>query len=119
MKLMELVKKSGARTVDDLNKMNEASPDAIRKAKPYHASILIQNETGRVNLYRLISEAHITYFNRVPKIPMSLLQKYREGLLVGSACQSGQLFQNLLQNRIVYQFSNTDLFLVDIRTPCI
>lgn len=97
MKLMELVKKSGARTVDDLNKMNEASPDAIRKAKPYHASILIQNETGRVNLYRLISEAHVTYFNRVPKIPMSLLQKYRDGLLVGSACQSGQLFQNLLQ----------------------
>lgn len=96
MKLMEMIRKSGAGTVDDLNKMNETSPDAIRKAKSYHGIILIKNDIGRVNLYHLISDAHIKYFNRRPRIPMSEILKRREGLILGSACSSGELFQALL-----------------------
>ncbi len=96
VRLLRMINESGARTVDDLNQMGSASVDSIKKAKSYHGIIFIKNEIGRTNLYRLISEAHITYFNRKPRIPMSLIEKYREGLIVGSACASGQLYQAIL-----------------------
>ena len=94
--LMKMINESGAKTVDDLNKMGKASSDKIKKAKSYHGIIFFKNETGRTNLYRLISEAHLNYFNRRPRIPMSLIEKYREGLIVGSACSSGLLYSALL-----------------------
>ncbi len=99
--LMKMINESGAKTVDDLNKMGKASPDAIKKAKSYHGMIFCKNETGRTNLYRLISEAHITYYGGIgmgqrPRIPMSLIEKYREGLIVGSACSSGLLYSAIL-----------------------
>ncbi len=99
--LMKLINESGAKTVDDLNKMGSASADSIKKAKSYHGIIFCTNETGRTNLYRLISASHIKYFGGVgavkkPRIPMSLIQKYREGLVVGSACSSGELYSALL-----------------------
>ncbi len=96
VRLLRMMRESGADTVDDLNKMGSASPDSIKKAKSYHGIIFIKNEVGRTNLYRLISESHIKYFNRKPRIPMSLIEKYREGLIVGSACASGELFQAVL-----------------------
>ena len=102
VKLMNIINSTDAKTVDDLNKLGSASQDAIRKAKSYHGTIFFTNETGRTNLYRLISESHINYFggngpNKRPRIPMSLIQKYREGLVVGSACASGQLYQAVLE----------------------
>lgn len=101
IEFMKMINKSGAKTVDDLNKLGKASPDMIRKTRPYHGVIFCKNETGRTNLYRLVSEAHINYFGGVgvtkrPKMPMSLIEKYREGLIVGSACSSGELFQAIL-----------------------
>ena len=99
--LMKMINESGAKTVDDLNKLGKASPDAIKKAKSYHGMLFCKNETGRTNLYRLISEAHLNYFggigmNQRPRIPMSLIEKYREGLIVGSACSSGLLYSAIL-----------------------
>ena len=96
MELLKLVRESGVDTIDELNKVGSASEDAIRKAKSYHGVLLCKNDKGRVNLYRLISESHLKYFNQRPKIPMSLLEKYRGGLLVGSGCASGELMQALL-----------------------
>ncbi len=97
VKLMEMIRKKGIDTVDQLNEFGKDNADAIKKAKTYHGIILVKNETGRVNLYRLISESHITYFNRRPRLPMSLINKYREGLILGSACSSGELYNSILE----------------------
>ena len=70
----------------------------IRKQPTYHAIVFARNETGRINLYKLVSQSHLKYYHRRPRVPKSVLEKYREGLLVGSACEAGELYQALLRN---------------------
>ena len=86
--------------IHDLDKANEAgkmSENAMKKAKAHHAIILVQNNIGRVNLYRLISISHIdTFANGKPRIHKSDYLKYKEGLIIGSACEAGELYQAIL-----------------------
>ena len=95
-KLLAILREKGIQTISELNALAADSVDAIRKAKTYHGIIYAKNEVGRVNLYRLVSEAHVKYFNKHPRIPKSLINKYREGLIIGSACEAGELYQAVL-----------------------
>lgn len=81
---------------DDLNK-HTGEGDAYKRARPFHATIIAQTQKGLKNLFKLISQSNINYFFRVPRIPRSLLNQYREGLLVGSACSNGEIFEAMMQ----------------------
>ncbi|MBE5935983.1 MAG: PolC-type DNA polymerase III [Lachnospiraceae bacterium] len=89
----------GIENLNMLNEMEKISADAIKKMPSYHAIILAKNDIGRVNLYRLVSLSHIEYFARRPRIPKSLLMENREGLILGSACEAGELYQAILRNQ--------------------
>lgn len=97
---VRFIKMLKERDIFDLSQLNELSRmtvEMIRKMPTYHIIIIAKNDVGRVNLYRLVSESNLTYFARRPRIPKSLLSQYREGLIIGSACEAGELYQALLR----------------------
>lgn len=99
VKFIDMLKKDGIMDLASLNELGKSSVEAIRKLHSFHIIILAKNQTGRINLYRLVSESHLTYFHKRPLIPKSLIQKYREGLIIGSACEAGELFRALLDGQ--------------------
>ena len=99
VKFVEMLKDRGIRNLTKLNQFGAHNADAVKKLPSYHVIILAQNEVGRVNLYTLISKSHLDYYARRPRIPKSELSKYREGLLVGSACEAGELYQAILNEK--------------------
>ena len=97
-KFIAMLEKQGIETLEKLNALGRSSESQIKKLPTYHAIILAKNDIGRVNLYRLVSWSHLQYYNRRPRVPKSVLQKYREGLILGSACEAGELYRALLRD---------------------
>lgn len=93
----KMLKDRDVMTLDELNQLSALDQDGIKKLPTYHIIILAKNDVGRVNLYRLISMSHLNYYARRPRIPKSVLTKYREGLIIGAACEAGEVFQALLR----------------------
>ena len=98
LKFVEMLKKQHDMTnLDQLEEFSHVSDETIMKMPTYHVIILAKNDLGRVNLYRLVSWSHLKYFSRRPRIPKSVLNQYREGLIIGSACEAGELYQAILR----------------------
>ena len=98
LKFVEMLKKQHDMTnLDQLDEFSHVSDETIMKMPTYHVIILAKNDLGRVNLYRLVSWSHLKYFSRRPRIPKSVLNQYREGLIIGSACEAGELYQAILR----------------------
>ena len=99
VKFVEMLKERKITTLKGINEFGAMNPDAIRKMPAHHVIILAKNDVGRVNLYTLVSMSHLKYFGRMPRIPKSELNRYREGLIVGSACEAGELYQAILNEK--------------------
>ena len=99
VKFIEMLEERGVTTLDQVNEMASASVENIQKMPTYHAIILATCDQGRTNLYRLVSLAHIKYYHKRPRIPKSEFLKYRDGLLIGSACEAGELYRAILNGR--------------------
>ena len=99
LKFMEMLKEEKVRTLKELNTFARPSAENISRLHPYHCIILAKNDLGRIHLYRLVSMSHLQYFNRQPKIPKSEILKLRDGLIIGSACEAGELYRALLEGR--------------------
>ena len=98
-KFLPMLAEREADTFEKINALSDSNPDIVKRLRTHHCVLLAKNNTGRVNLYTMISDSHLKYFFKKPRIPKSLLMKHREGILVGSACVSGELFEALLEER--------------------
>lgn len=95
IKLAQMLKERGVSKVEETNSALSGETD-LKSQKSYHATILVRDYTGLRNLYALISKSCMEYFHKRPIMPKSLINKFREGLLVGSACEAGELYKAVL-----------------------
>ncbi|NLL69611.1 MAG: PolC-type DNA polymerase III [Epulopiscium sp.] len=98
LKCIQILKDKKLDTLDQVNQLVEQSLD-IKKLRSHHAIILVKNQKGLKNLYRLISMSHIDYFYRQPRIPKSAYLAHKEGLIIGTACEAGELYRAVLENK--------------------
>jgi DNA polymerase III, alpha subunit, gram-positive type len=90
--MLKMLKDKGIETLDDITKKIAGDAD-FKKLPTYHAIILATNYVGLKNLYKLVSISHLDYFYKKPRILKSMYKKYSEGLILGSACEAGELYQ--------------------------
>ncbi|WP_110112798.1 PolC-type DNA polymerase III [Bacillus sp. CGMCC 1.16541] len=97
--LAKMLKDTLEKDITHHNQLNDymGQGNAYQRARPYHVTILAKNDRGLKNLFKLVSIAHLEYFYRVPRIPRSQLEKLREGLLIGTACDKGEVFEGMMQ----------------------
>ena len=97
-RLLEKLKEvSECEKIDDLN--SALAGGSVKKLKRYHMILLVKNQKGLKNLYKIVSEAHLNNFYRKPLVPKSVLDKYRDGLIVGSACEQGELYRAVVDGQ--------------------
>ncbi|MBP9996771.1 MAG: PolC-type DNA polymerase III [Lachnospiraceae bacterium] len=100
LKLIERAKEREITQISQLNNMEGDIVEKVKKLRPHHAIMLAKNNTGRVNLYHMVSESHLRFMHRgKPCIPKSLFNDFREGILLGSACEAGELYSALVEDR--------------------
>ncbi len=95
--LLSLLDEHNIDNLKDINVSLSGKAD-IKSLKTYHCILLVQSQKGMRNLYNMISKSHLDYFYKRPRIPKSLLQQYREGIIVGSACEAGEVYRAILEN---------------------
>ncbi|MCK9443608.1 MAG: PolC-type DNA polymerase III [Tissierellaceae bacterium] len=97
IKILDILGDNGINNFKQINGLN--SNKNLAKEETYHVLILVKNLNGLKNLYKLVSESHLNYFYRKPRIPKSLLEANREGLIIGSACEAGELYRAIINNK--------------------
>ena len=106
IKLMAQLTSEGYEKLSQINDKAGSSKEAISKMRSHHCIILAKNDLGRIHLYHLISESHLDYFSgRFPIVPKSRVQYYRDGLIVGSACEAGELYRALVEGKTEQQIA--------------
>ncbi|CEN82865.1 PolC-type DNA polymerase III [Paraclostridium sordellii] len=96
IKFLEMLKKQGVEVLSDVNE--KLGGLDYTKIATNHITLLAKNYTGLKNLYKIVSDAHVNHFYRAPRILRSVLEKYKEGLIIGSACEAGQVFNAVKKN---------------------
>ena len=96
--IIKMLSEKGVKKLEDIDRIEAGTVD-FKKLPSYHAIILAKNYVGLKNLYKLISYSHLNYFYKKPRILKSLYKKYSEGLILGSACQAGELYSAILAGK--------------------
>ena len=113
VEFINMFKERGVNTLDEVNGFGNSEEERInkiKKSRSYHVILLAANELGRINLYRLVSMSNMKYYHMRPRIPKSELMKYREGIIVGSACEAGELYGQILDDRSEDEIKRTAEF---------
>jgi len=98
IKMLEKLQEIGIKSVSEINSVLMEREVDVKKLPVYHVTILVKDQKGLRNLYEIISRSNLEFFHRTPRIPKSLLVKMREGLIIGSACEQGEVFRALVSN---------------------
>ncbi|MEG1408772.1 MAG: PolC-type DNA polymerase III [Terrisporobacter sp.] len=97
IKFLEMIIKKGGEKLSDVNSI--LGNVDYTKLRTNHIVLIAQNQIGIKNLYKIVSDAHVNHFYRAPRILKSILEKYKEGIIMGSACEAGEVFQAIKQNK--------------------
>ena len=98
-KMLEDLTEKKIERLEDINIGLGGGNKEVIKKKYYHLIMLVRNQVGLKNLYKIVSEAHTNYFFKKPRVPRSILNKYRDGLLIGSACEAGELYRAVVEGQ--------------------
>ena len=97
LKTLEILEEKGVYTFDQINNLRSGKDNT--KDETFHLVLLVKNLVGLKNMYKLVSESHLNYFHRRPRLPKSFIEENREGLLIGSACEGGELYKAIVKSK--------------------